>query len=46
MRVKTYEEIKREQAAIKEKKKKAIKDILTLESLVHASFWRRLLAMV
>ena len=29
MRVKTYEEIKREQAAIKEKKKKAINDILT-----------------
>ena len=29
MRVKTYEEIKREQAAMKEKKKKAINDILT-----------------
>ena len=29
MRVKTYEEIKREQAAVKEKKKKAINDILT-----------------
>ena len=29
MRVKTYEEIKREQAAMKEKKKRAINDILT-----------------
>ena len=29
MRVKTYEEIKREQAAMKEKKKKAITDVLT-----------------
>ena len=29
MRVKTYEEIKREQAALKEKKKRAINDILT-----------------